>query len=359
MLIRYGTTTEGKRVEIARIYTVEEHGIRRSRIDARALSVTSRLTAAGFQAYVVGGAVRDLLVGKTPKDFDIATDAHPRRVRKLFWSSRIIGKRFRLVHVELEGKIVEVSTFRSLSGQNEFGTIEEDAARRDFTLNALYYSPEKEQIIDYVGGFEDVKARRIRSLLPIDTTFVEDPVRMVRAVKYSVGTGFELPQKLKLKIKKSSGELAQCPASRMTEEIFKILQSGNAAGVFQLGIELDLFPYMLISIDAEIKKGRGKDGAARFLESVRTIDASILAEPEVSRGRMIVALVDPFIALPGVAPRDRTAFTREVFKGIKETIRPITPPNSDVEEAVRLLLDARGLPPPVKPRRRRRRGRQS
>lgn len=354
MLIRYGTTKEGKRVEIARIYTVEEHGITREKIDPEARRVTSRLSADGFQAYIVGGAVRDLLVGKTPKDFDVATDAHPRRVRKLFWSSRIIGRRFRLVHVELNSKIIEVATFRSLNGQNEFGTIEEDVARRDFTMNALYYSPEKEQVLDYVGGYEDIRERRIRSLLPIETTFVEDPVRMVRAVKYAVGTGFELPAKLKARIRRNADELASCSASRMTEEIFKIVQSGGSAPVFEMSIDLGLFPHMMVALHERIKDDRERKRV--LLASLAALDADVKGEAEIARSRMVLALVEPFMLIPTDIPRDRTLFVKNLFAQIKELLRPITPPNSDVEAAVMELLDRRGIAPPPKARRRRRRG---
>ena len=356
MLIRYGTTKEGKRVEIARIYTVDEHGISRSKIDPEARKVTERLTSEGFQAFIVGGAVRDLLVGKAPKDFDVATDAHPRRVRKMFWNSRIIGKRFRLVHVEINGTIVEVATFRSLAGPNEFGTIEEDVARRDFTMNALYYSPEKEQVLDYVGGFEDIRARRIRSLLPIETTFVDDPVRMVRAVKYAVGTGFELPAKLKTRIRKSADELARCSASRMTEEVFKILQSGRSASVFGLAMELGLFPHMMIAMSEQLKRTGQREKTAALLDSLSRLDEAMQREPEVARSRMIIALVEPSLVFPAELPRDRSLLVKEIFAGIKTLMKPITPPNADVEAAVKELMEKRGIAPPPKPRRRRRRG---
>ncbi len=354
MLIRYGTTKEGKRVEIARIYTVDEHGITRAKIDPEARKVTERLSSEGFQAYIVGGAVRDLLVGKAPKDFDVATDAHPRRVRKMFWSSRIIGKRFRLVHVEINGKIIEVATFRSLSGQNEFGTIDEDVARRDFTMNALYYSPEKEQVLDYVGGFEDIRARRIRSLLPIETTFVDDPVRMVRAVKYAVGTGFDLPPKLRARIRKSADELARCSSSRMTEEVFKILQSGRSAAVFTLSMELGLFPHMINVMHERLAGSGQREKTSALLASLSRLDEEMQSEAEVARSRMILALVEPFLVFPKELPHDRAALVKDLFAGMKALIKPITPPNADVEAAVKELMEKRGIAPPPRPRRRRR-----
>ena len=148
MLIRYSTDSNGKPVEKAVIYTKKEHNIDPSSLDSDAVFVITRLRDSGFAAYIVGGAVRDLLVGRKPKDFDIVTDATPSRIKKIFRNSRIIGKRFRLVHIFFGEKIFEVSTFRSIeegSVGNVFGTMDEDVQRRDFTMNALYYDPIKEQ----------------------------------------------------------------------------------------------------------------------------------------------------------------------------------------------------------------------
>ena len=177
MLIRYGKNSKGRLIKQAKVYTLDEHGISRRKLDHDALKVTDRLRTAGYQAYVVGGAVRDLLIDKAPKDYDIATDASPTRVRKIFRNSRIIGKRFRLVHVYFpQNKILEVATFRSLEGgegDNVYGAMDEDAKRRDFTLNALYYSPREEQIIDYHDGVKDIKNRKLRSVIPLDVTFTD------------------------------------------------------------------------------------------------------------------------------------------------------------------------------------------
>ena len=183
MLKRYGIDAKGKKIEVAAIYTVEEHKIDNKQIDREAMKIMRRLHNGGFEAYIVGGAIRDLLVGQTPKDFDIATDAQPQQIRRLFRNSRIIGRRFQLVHIFFGSKIIEVSTFRSneagRSNNNVFGSLEEDVLRRDFTLNALYYTPRGPYVLDYVGGFKDIKERRIRSLLPLGKTFLDDPVRLI------------------------------------------------------------------------------------------------------------------------------------------------------------------------------------
>ena len=231
VLIRYSTDRNGKLVKKAVIYTKEEHLIELNKIDSDAIYIIKLLKDYGFEAYLVGGAVRDLLIGKTPKDFDIVTDATPSKIKKIFRNSRIIGKRFRLVHIFFGSKIFEVSTFRSLADGtigNTFGTMDEDVQRRDFTINALYYDPIKEQIIDYVDGVRDIRRKLIKPVIPLNIIFEEDPVRMLRAIKYSATTGFKIPLKLHNKIRKSAHLLSPISPSRLTEELLKIINSGNS-----------------------------------------------------------------------------------------------------------------------------------
>ena len=178
MLVRYTRNTANKKLSKALIYTATEHSIDPHKVDSEAIRIISGLHNAGYEAYIVGGAVRDLLIEKTPKDFDIATSAEPARIRKIFKNSRLIGKRFRLVHVFYGSKIYEVSTFRSLeegSVGNSFGTIDEDVRRRDFTLNALYYDPIKNIVVDYIGGVEDIRKKRLHPIIDLSHIFVDDP----------------------------------------------------------------------------------------------------------------------------------------------------------------------------------------
>lgn len=374
MLFRYTATNNGEARRRARIYTVEEHGIRKRDIDRDALRVTSRLRSAGFEAYVVGGAVRDLLIDKRPKDFDVVTDAAPRKARRLFRNSRVIGKRFRLVHVFFgPDRIVELSTFRASEEStvhNEYGTIEEDAQRRDFTLNALYYSPDDERIIDYVGGFRDVKSKVIRPLIPLDRIFVEDPVRMVRAIKYAGTTGFRLQNRLKRRIRKENELLAATSSSRMTEEILKIVQSGASRQIVDMCRRFGLLPHMLPNVTAAAESMTKQDYFRRLLESLGRLDREIGQTHEVTKGRCLAALLEDFLELSGVWEVHEADRFRTLFREAKHLLRPITPPNKDVEEAIRVLFEARGLtaPPqmhrrkphtqneaePVQPRKRRR-----
>ena len=163
MRYRYSTEENGKLVKRAVIYTQDEHGININDVDSEAISIVKRLKDAGHESYIVGGAVRDLILKKKPKDFDIASDASPARIKKIFRNSRIIGRRFKLVHVYFGPRIFEVSTFRSLKDgltSNTFGSIKDDVLRRDFTMNALLYEPTQQIVVDYIGGMKDIKAKR-------------------------------------------------------------------------------------------------------------------------------------------------------------------------------------------------------
>jgi len=220
---------------------VSEHGIDRNRVSRNAIRVCETLQKAGHQAYIVGGAVRDLLLGVTPKDFDVATDATPEQVKALFRRAIIIGRRFRLVHVMFGNETIEVSTFRALDNperltdehgrvlaDNLFGTQHEDAARRDFTINALYYDPITETVLDYHDGVRDLRRKRLRIIGDPETRYREDPVRMLRAVRFAAKLGFEIDPATREPIRRLAHLIENVPPARLFDEMLKLLTSGHS-----------------------------------------------------------------------------------------------------------------------------------
>jgi poly(A) polymerase len=241
------------------------HGIAAEEISPAARYVTAALTQSGYRAFVVGGAVRDLLLKRRPKDFDVATNAMPDQVRALIRRSRIIGRRFRLVQVMSEGEIVEVSTFRGADAQpevdergrvlrdNVFGTQLQDAARRDFTVNALFYDPQNERILDYHGGYADLLARRLKIIGEPEARYREDPLRMLRAVRLSAALGLELDAATAQPIANLAPLLQFVPAARVFDEMLKLLLSGQAAeGIRELrrqGLHHALLPLLDVILE--------------------------------------------------------------------------------------------------------------
>ena len=341
MLVRYTKNQDGRAVRQAVIYTPKEHRIDPDALDPDAVRIAKRLQGEGHRAYIVGGAVRDLLIGKRPKDFDIATDAQPNRIRRLFRNSRVIGRRFRLVHVFFGTKIVEVSTFRSENSvgfQNEYGDIEEDVFRRDFTMNALFYCPADNTIIDYVGGVDDIRHRRVRNLIPIERIFTEDPVRMIRALKYASTTGFKLVAPVRRAIKRSSALLADTPYSRMTEEVFKILLSGAASTIVEQCIRYRLFEHMLPEF---AKLAADKGFRAKLLHRLSALDCEVRDGLEDRRSRGVAYLCADYLfehTAAGAEPR--IAFA-DAFTALKSVLKPIVPANKDIELALVYLIRRR------------------
>jgi poly(A) polymerase len=249
-----------------------EHTISRSNISPNALKVLYRLRTAGHAAYLVGGGVRDLLLGHEPKDFDVATDATPEEVRQVFRNCRLIGRRFRLAHVFFGPEIIEVATFRGTAvpaGQdgtdddtlrsengmilrdNVYGSIAEDALRRDFTVNALYYNIEDFSLVDYAGGLEDLKAGRLRLIGDdVEARYREDPVRMLRAVRFACKLGFMIDAACEAPLATLSPLLAEVPAARLFEEMLKLFQSGYGLHAFEKLRRYGLFRQLFPATDA-------------------------------------------------------------------------------------------------------------
>lgn len=350
MLVRYGKDKNGHPVKKAVVYTKDEHQIPIEKIDSDAIRIIGRLKESGHCAYLVGGAVRDLLVGNAPKDFDIVTDATPSRIRRIFRSARIIGRRFRLVHVVFGPKIFEVSTFRSTvegSVGNDFGTMDEDVMRRDFTLNALYYDPLQEQVIDYVGGVRDIRKGVIRPVIPLDRIFVEDPVRMLRAVKYSATTHCSMPWQLRHKIKKSASLLSPISPSRLTEEILKIVNSGHAFDIVSEALDTDIYMYLqpaaadLIMSDREFERN--------YLANLKRLDALNTVEREARLGKKLVFIVKDFILSltdwqKEIAENSAAGELYEnTWNEVRRFVLPMNPPRVELEYAIRSALREIGV----------------
>ncbi len=344
MLFRYSPDARGKAVRKAVIYTKEEHGIRRELIDPDALRIITHLRNYGFDAYIVGGAVRDMLIGKKPKDFDIVTVAEPAKIKRLFRNSRIIGKRFRLVHIFFGQKIFEVSTFRSLvdgTTGNSFGTMDEDVQRRDFTLNALYYDPVREQVVDYVGGVRDIRTRKIKPVIPLATIFQDDPVRMLRAIKYAASTGCSIPFMLKRAIRKNSVLLQPVSPSRLTEEIIKILNSGKAKPIISSALQFDLFMYLQPQANNLIDDYR--DFARSYEKSLEALDSLVSSGEETRLGRKLVYLVKDFIQLITDMSGNPSEVYAKVYAECRRFIMPMNPPRVELEYAVKYSLKELGV----------------
>jgi poly(A) polymerase len=349
MRIRYGTTPEGKVVRKAEIYTPEEHGIEARRIDPDARRIIDRLRRAGFKAYVVGGAVRDLLTGLDPKDFDIATDATPRKLRRVFPSARLIGKRFRIVHIYMQRdgqrKIFEVTTFRARDSEgdnNLYGSLEEDVWRRDFTMNALYYCPVEGLLIDFVGGYRDIREGRLRTPLPTEASFLEDPVRMLRGVKYAQIAGVQLPRPMAALIRKHRLQLGSCSAARLTEEAYKILASGSSAPILASAFRLRLLEGLLPAFDRFLVGLGRKQAEGRLAEGLGALDRRVREQGagEVSRGLMLAYLFRDMAEswkakLPAEDPQ---AFLVEM---VRQAALPLQPSRKEMEQAARRYLRPR------------------
>lgn len=268
------------------------------RLDSDALKVVHRLRAHGHQAYLVGGCVRDLLLGLRPKDFDVATSAHPGEIRAIFRNCRLIGRRFRLAHVFFRGgKVIETATFRAnphegngangeapagdllITADNVFGTAEEDARRRDFTVNGLFYDVILGRVLDYVGGRGDLERRQLRTIGDPDVRMQEDPVRILRAVRFAAKAGLDIEENTWRAMIRHKEELARCAPPRVLEEIFKLLRSGHSHRCLELldrmgGLEVLLPPIAVFLAQA------GPERSAALFESLRLLD-------EVVRGRSL------------------------------------------------------------------------
>jgi poly(A) polymerase len=341
---RYSTEKNGSIVKKATVYTQVEHKINFSDVDNQAVYIIERLQTNGYETYIVGGAVRDLILGKKPKDFDIVTAASPAKIKKIFRNARIIGRRFRLVHVYFGPKIFEVSTFRSIKDGptgNTFGTIEEDVKRRDFSLNALFYDPIKQLVVDYEGGMKDIRKRVIRPIIALPNIFTDDPVRMIRAVKYAAVSGFKLPFSLKLRIRKHSGLLAGVSPSRLTEEIFKIISSPHALEIVKGLDVMKIYTYLQPRAAEQFKITRGFK--LRYFETMGKLNREDSAN---LKGEALAALIRDHLEDTvdwKIARGAEMESYKNTFGLARKFVLPMNPPRVELEKALKLLFAEHGL----------------
>ena len=290
----------------------EQHNISRKLISHGALKAIARLRAAGYQAYLVGGGVRDLLLGGHPKDFDVATDALPEQIRELFRGSRIIGRRFKIVHVRIGGEIIEVTTFRGdhtldnennaqhaarnedgmLLRDNVYGTMAEDAIRRDFTINALYYTTENFAVHDYTGGMVDLENRKIRIIGDAATRYREDPVRMLRAARFAAKLDFTLEEGTAAPLHELAHLLGNVPPARMFDEVLKLFMAGYGVATYRKLCEHELFAPLFPATAAAIDEGL--PAAEALIEhALRNTDARIAQDKPVTPAFIYSALLWP------------------------------------------------------------------
>ena len=274
------------------------HNVSRDEISRSALKVLYRLHKAGYQSFLVGGGVRDALLGLHPKDFDIATDAHPEEVRALFGNCRLIGRRFRLAHIRFGREIIEVATFRAATDgteehadvehdhegrilrDNVYGTIDEDVWRRDFTCNALYYNIADFSIWDYVGGVEDTLEKRLVLIGDPAKRVREDPVRMLRAIRFAAKLGFTIDDDVQSAIRNNRDLLANVPPARLFDEFLKMFQAGHAETTFELLRKYDLFGLLFPETEAELEKD--EEYLAFTRAALRNTDERVAADKSVT-----------------------------------------------------------------------------
>lgn len=366
-----------------------------SQIDPDAVKVVQRLRRFGYEAYLVGGCVRDLLLGRKPKDFDVSTSATPPELRRLFRNCRIIGRRFRLAHIFFGPKIFETSTFRAnprdvedeekLPGEsnedllirrdNVFGTAEQDAQRRDFTVNGLFLDPESGQVTDYVNGMADIDARMVRTIGDPDIRFREDPIRILRAVKFAARCGLSIEDETLRRMVEHAQEISKCAQARVSEEFFRLLRAGAAHRSMELLVELQLLPVLMPALEAW-RKGEHLPGAGHMEVEGRSEDSEETPSPATDPQRLwtyldaldhvtaaedtaasnavvIGALVMPWLyeaLAPGSAVRDTGNL---VMNSLRPFIEQLRISRRDAENTRQLLLMLRHFMPTKEPQRRR------
>jgi poly(A) polymerase len=289
-----------------RVIPRDEHGISRANISENALKVLYRLSKAGYEAYLVGGGVRDLLLGREPKDFDIATDARPEEVKRLFRNCRLIGRRFRLAHVHFGRDIIEVATFRAghdaerdgavnengmLVRDNVYGTLEEDAWRRDLSVNALYYNIRDFSVVDHTGGMADLKAGRLRIIGDPHERFREDPVRMLRVVRFAAKLGFRIDPQCEKAIRELGYLLEEVSNARLFDETLKLFLAGSGVTTYELLRHYHLFGHLFPETDGCLSEEENHFPHTLLLHALENTDRRIAEDKPVTPAFLYAALL--------------------------------------------------------------------
>lgn len=331
-----------------RSYAADAHNIAPGSISNEALQVVRGLREAGYEAYLVGGCVRDLLLGHEPKDFDVSTNALPAQVHALFRRSRIVGRRFQIVHVRSGRDVIEVSTFRGhhspdfdedgdgderteagsavraesgmLLRDNVFGTVEEDALRRDFSVNGLYYDPDTHCVLDFCTGVEDLQARLLRVIGDPEKRYQEDPVRMLRAVRFAAKLGFSIEETALAAILKCRNLLVQIPAARMFDEVLKLLLSGRGEETFVLLDRYGLFALLFPDTAAALE--RVPEDRSLLLHALRNSDERIAVGKPVTPAFLYAAMLWPALRhhLQTLLEREQMPILAALHEAIPEVI---------------------------------------
>lgn len=285
-----------------KVIPFETHQLPIQKVDVHALYVMEKLKQAGFVAYLVGGSVRDLLLNRVPKDYDISTSAKPEEIKKLFNNCILIGRRFRLAHVRFGKKILEVSTFRAGDPENEelilrdnvWGYPEEDALRRDFTINGLFYDPSNQTIIDYVGGYADIEKKLIRTIGQPFIRFKQDPVRMLRLLKFQARFGFDVDPDAHIALVECREEIVKSSPARIVEEMLRMLESGASRSFIELLTHHGLMNHLLPEIANFIEKEKESDLIYSFLQEIDSIFLDPTVE-NLDRSVLLSSLTYPLL----------------------------------------------------------------
>lgn len=311
-----------------KIYSADEHRICPDHVDQHAHYVIHKLREAGYTAYLVGGGVRDLILGETPKDFDVSTSARPEEIRKLFRNAILIGRRFRLAHIRFGKKIIEVSTFRSgdtdgsvlIMRDNEWGTEEQDVLRRDFTINGLFYNSENQTVIDYVNGFPDLEKKILRTIGQPEVRFCQDPVRMIRLIKFRARLRFDIEPVTYNALLHCRSEILKSSSARVLEELLRMLESKASKPFFELLHEYGLLRALLPEIDHYLSIAK----EPLLFDLLGIVDQTLDRQSPFDRGLLLAVVVFPIL----------DAYLKERYKNVERL-----PHLGQIAESAGMVID--------------------